>query len=231
MNKRIFSFIFARGGSKGIPKKNLLKIDGTPLLGHSINMAKSIGSVEKIFVSTDCDEIAIIGEQYGAEIIKRPKNLARDETPEWLAWKHAINSVSEKYGNFDIFLSLPTTSPLRKDIDVSNCLKKIIQPKVDAVITICESNRSPWFNMVTKENEKLNLLIDNNQVFRRQDSPKSFDITTVAYALKTDFIRVSDNIWQGNVFGVEIPLERSIDIDNFLDYKIANFLFHNNKSQ
>ena len=84
--------------------------------------------------------------------------------------------------------------------------------------------------MVTKENEKLNLLIDNNQVFRRQDSPKSFDITTVAYALKTDFIRVSDNIWQGNVFGVEIPLERSIDIDNFLDYKIANFLFHNNKS-
>ncbi len=227
MNKRIFSFVFARGGSKGIPKKNLLMIDGIPLLGHSIKMSKSIGAVEKTFVSTDCNEIARIGQEYGAEIIKRPKELAKDDSPEWLSWKHAVNFATKVHGDFDIFLSLPTTSPLREYLDIYNCLEKITEPNVDSVITICKSNRSPWFNMVSKKNELLKLLIKDKKIFRRQDVPKSYDITTVAYVLKTDFIRNANNIWEGNVCGVEVPQERSIDIDNYLDYKIANFLFHN----
>jgi len=230
VNNRIFSFVFARGGSKGIPKKNLLEIDGIPLVGHSINMSKSINNVERTFLSTDCDQIANAGEKYGAEIIKRPKNLAEDDSPEWLAWIHAINFAKLAYGDFDVFLSLPTTSPLRATIDVKNCLEKITHPNIDAVITICESNRSPWFNMVKKDNEKLSLLISENKIYRRQDSPISYDITTLAYVLKTDFIRVANNIWEGNVVGVEIPRERSIDIDNYLDYEIANYLYHNKLS-
>lgn len=228
MKNRIFSFIFARGGSKGIHKKNLLPLGGISLLGHSIQISKSLKRIEKIFVSTDCDEIAEEGFKYGAEIIKRPKSLSLDNSPEWDAWEHAVNYAFQKYGKFQIFLSLPTTSPLRNSEDVQNCINAIENSNAQSVITICESQRSPWFNMVSLKKNRASLLIEGEKVFRRQDAPKCFDITTVAYVIKTDFLIKSKSIWDGEVLGVEIPLERSIDIDNHLDYKIANLLFKEN---
>ena len=119
--KRIFAFIFARGGSKGLINKNILPIGGVPLVGRSINIAKEIENIEKIFLSTDSNEIADIGSSFGAEIIPRPDYLSQDNSPEWEAWRHAINVVKDKYGSFDIFLSLPATSPLREIEDVQRC--------------------------------------------------------------------------------------------------------------
>ncbi len=225
MNKRIFSFVFARGGSKGIPKKNLIKIGGISLLAHSINIAKSAKNIEKIFVSTDCNDISAEGIKYGAEIIERPKELALDSSPEWKAWQHAVKYVFDKYGIFDIFLSLPATSPLRKLEDINNCLEAFDSPKTKSVITITEANRSPWFNMVIKEDKNVKLLIEGQKIIRRQDSPKSYDITTVAYALKPQFILDNKSIWDDKVIGIEVPKERSIDIDTYLDYRIADFLY------
>lgn len=228
MNDRIFSFIFARGGSKGIPKKNLLNLGGISLLAHSIKISKSLQSIEKTFVSTDCNEIANEGLKYGAEIIKRPKSLSLDTSPEWDAWEHAVNYASLKYGKFQIFLSLPTTSPLRNLEDIQNCINAIKKNNVHSVITICEAQRSPWFNMVSIKKSRASLLMKGQKINRRQDAPNVFDITTVAYALKTDFLVKSKSIWDGEVYGVKIPLERSIDIDNYLDYKIANWIFEEN---
>ena len=228
MKNRIFSFIFARGGSKGIPKKNLLPLGGMSLLGHSIEISKSLKDIEKIFVSTDCDEIAKEAYKYGAEIIKRPVELALDNSPEWEAWEHAVNYASKKYGKFQIFLSLPTTSPLRNSRDIENCINAINTSNAQSVITICKSQRSPWFNMVSLNENKARLLVEGENVFRRQDAPDCFDITTVAYVVKTDFLIKAKSIWDGEVCGVEIPLERAIDIDNYLDYKIANFIFNEN---
>ena len=225
MKNRIFSFIFARGGSKGIPKKNLLPLGGISLIGHSIQISKSIKNIEKTFVSTDCDEIAKEAYKYGAEIIKRPIELALDNSPEWEAWDHAVNYAFTKYGKFQIFLSLPTTSPLRNAEDIENCINAIETSNAQSVITICKSQRSPWFNMVSLKENKAKLLIEGGNIFRRQDAPVCFDITTVAYLVKTDFLIRSKSIWDGEVYGVEIPLERSIDIDNYLDYKIAKLFF------
>ena len=87
---KIFAFIFARGGSKGIPGKNIRNLGGKPLLAHSILMAQSIDKISRVFVSTDDQEIADIGAEYGAEIIERPPELAQDDSSEWLAWLHAI---------------------------------------------------------------------------------------------------------------------------------------------
>ena len=113
MKEKIFCFIFARGGSKGIPKKNILPIAGLPLLVHSINLAKSLSEVDKIFVSTDCEEISKIAKHQNVQVIKRPFELAQDDSSEWEAWQHAIKYVQSNYEKFDKFLSLPTTAPLR----------------------------------------------------------------------------------------------------------------------
>ena len=119
---RTFAFVFARGGSKGIPRKNLHLLDGKPLLVWSIELGQSLPEMERVFVSTDDDEIAEVANVFGAEVIPRPAELAQDTSLEWLAWQHAINSVQARYGLFDRFFSLPTTAPLRSQEDVRKYL-------------------------------------------------------------------------------------------------------------
>lgn len=218
------AFIFARGGSKGLPRKNILPIAGHPLLVHGIIVAQQLHNIDGIYVSTDCDEIADIAKCAGAQVIKRPAELASDNAPEWLAWQHAIKIVEERSGQFDRFLSLPPTAPLRSRDDVDKCLNALL-PDVDIVITMSSARRSPWFNMVKKETDnRVKILLENNYISRRQDSPECFDITTVAYAAKTSFILNSKRIWDGRVVGVEIPADRAFDIDTPLDFAIAKFV-------
>ena len=225
---KTIAFIFGRGGSKGLKNKNLLTLGEKPLIAHGIDLAKEIKEIDKIFVSTDSDEIANIGMKYGAEIIKRPNELATDNSPEWLSWQHAIKFFNKKYGKFNKFISLPPTAPLRSTDDVQRSLDALTG-KVDIVLTMSKSNRNPWFNMVTcGKNSNLSLINENNIINRRQDAPKCFDICTVAYVSRPDFIIKKKSIWDGIVKGIEIPIERSIDIDNKFDFEIAEFLINKN---
>ena len=217
-------FIFARGGSKGLPRKNVLPIGGIPLIVHSIHTAKALSDIEGIFVSTDCQEIASIATAAGAEIINRPKELASDTASEWLAWQHAIRWVQAKYGDFDCFLSLPPTAPCRCVSDVKRCLNAL-NPDVDLVLTMTPSHRNPWFNMVIEDSEGcLELVKSDATIDRRQDAPSCFDIATVAYAAHPTYILNSSSLWEGKVCGVQIKSEHAIDIDNHIDYAIARFL-------
>jgi N-acylneuraminate cytidylyltransferase len=221
---KTFAFIFARGGSKGLPRKNILNLGGIPLVAHSILIAKKIPAISRIFVSTDDQEIAAVATKYGAEVIDRPKELAKDETPEWLAWRHAIEWLVAKGVNFDRFISLPATSPLRNIDDINRCFGQL-DDETDIVVTITETSRSPFFNMVRKENGYVKLLVDVEESYsRRQDVPEAFDMTTVAYVARTEFIIQNDSIFQGKVKSVLIPSERSIDIDTKFDFDIAEML-------
>ena len=221
---KVFAFIFARGGSKGLPRKNILELGGKPLISHSINLAREHEKIEKVFVSTDCDEIAEVARMDGANIIKRPAELSTDNAPEWLAWQHAIKEVINDGDTFDIFLSLPPTAPLRNCVDIDNCLSMMKHNK-DAVITMTAAQRNPWFNMVSKTNEgNVSLVNKGMDIKHRQTAPQCFDMTTVAYAAKINYVLGSKNIWEGNVAGVEIPNERALDIDTLLDFEIASFL-------
>ena len=225
----VFAFIFARGGSKGLPRKNVLQLNGIPLISHSINLAKTHSKIRKVFVSTDCEEIEYIAKTNGASIIKRPKELATDSASEWLAWQHAVKAVIELGEDFDVFLSLPPTAPLRNSVDIDNCLSAI-KPGIDAVITMSEAHRNPWFNMVSKTQEGIVKLVNTGRdIKRRQDAPQCFDITTVAYAAQIKYIQNANNIWEGRVAGVEVPIERSIDIDTLLDFEFADFLLRKQK--
>ncbi len=223
--KKIYSFIFARGGSKGLPNKNIKRLVNKPLLAHSISIAKSISRVSKVFVSSDSKKISKIAHEYGAEFIPRPVELADDESPEWLSWQHAVKWVESRFGKFDRFLSLPCTSPLRIVDDVDKCLDAL-DKESEMIITMTEANRSPWFNMVSVNSEKyVNVILkDSNQIYCRQKAPVVFDMTTVAYVTRPDFIIKNNSIWDGRVRGVIIPKERSIDIDDAFDFSIAEYL-------
>ena len=227
------ALICARGGSKGLPGKNIKPLKGVPLIGHAINLAKTIDKISRIIVSTDSNEIASVAIEYGAEVpFMRPKQLALDNSPEWLVWRHAISYLEkekEKKEKINGIIILPTTAPLRNKKDINNCIDKFENSDVDSVITVTQSHRNPYFNMVEVDKKGLSSIVidDSNSVIRRQDAPTVYDMTTVAYVLKTDFINKFNGIFEGKVGSVLIPPVRSIDIDTELDFKIANFLINN----
>ncbi len=228
---KTYAFIFARGGSKGVPRKNIRELNNKPLIEYSIEVAKEIDEISSIFVSTDDVEIANIAKKLGVEVIPRPKELAQDNSPEWLAWKHAVQWVYKSKGEFDKFVSLPTTSPLRNDKDVKGAIN-LLKGETDIVITITDTTRSPFFNMVKVDNDNYaKLLVESDNIFtRRQDAPKAFDMTTVAYVSSPEFILRNNNLFDGRVKAYKVPNERAIDIDTELDFSIAEFLIKEGKN-
>lgn len=223
-----FAIIFARGGSKGLPNKNIRIFNGKPLIAHSIEQALKINEVSRVIVSTDCPNIQKIAKDYGAESpFLRPKNLADDSSPEWLSWQHVLVYLRDVEQDLpEIFISLPAVAPLRSFQDIQMCLDMFNDQDCDAVVTMTESTNSPYFNMVTRDDDGHITLLANSaeEHFRRQDVPKTFDLTTVAYVMSSAFVLNNKSIFSGRVKAVEIPAERAIDIDNLLDFEIAEFL-------
>ena len=225
---RTIAFIFARGGSKGLPKKNTRLLGGIPLIGHSILLAQKIKEIDQIYVSTESQEIKEIALSYNAKIIDRPHELAEDDSSEWLAWRHAVNWLRNKNIIFDCFLSLPTTSPLRSIEDVISCIE-LFKKGSEMVISVTKSNRNPSFNMVYRDEEGISKLAKDGSYTRRQDAPEIYDITTVAYVTSPENIIINDNIFSGDTNSVIIPKERAIDIDDEIDFLIAETLYERNK--
>ena len=220
---RNFAFIFARGGSKGLPGKNIKPLAGKPLLQYSIDTALASDLIEQVFVSTDDQAIAQVAIEGGAILIKRPAELATDQSPEWLSWRHAVEWATEHYGSFDGFVSLPATSPLRSQEDVEAAILKRQAETADICIAVTPASRSPYFNMV-KYNEVGFVELVNQpegEVSRRQDAPKVFDITTVVYATTPEFVLNNYGLFSGKVASVEVPKARAVDIDDIYDFRLA----------
>jgi N-acylneuraminate cytidylyltransferase len=224
---KYIALICARGGSKGLPGKNIKSLDGTPLIGWSINIAKKIDRISRIIVSTDSKKIAKIATEHGAEVpFIRPADLAADDSPEWLVWRHAVNHMENQGEKIDGIVVLPVTAPLRSVEDINNCIDLFEKGGVDSVITVSEASRSPYFNMIINDNNGYSsLAIQSDEVItRRQDTPDVFDMTTVAYVVDVDFIKKFSGIFEGRVKSITIPTERSIDIDNIYDFKFAELI-------
>jgi len=227
--RNIFCFIFARGGSKGVPRKNIRNLRGKPLIAYAIETGLSSDLIDRVFVSTDDLEIAEVAKNYGVEVpFIRPGDLARDDSPEWPAWQHAIREINNRrdFEKMDIFVVLPTTAPLRNVGDVDACINGFIISETDVVITVKNAARHPSFNMVSlDEDNYANLVMPVKKVVhRRQDAPSVYDMTTVAYVSRPDFILNSSSLFEGRVTAVKIPDERSLDIDTDLDFEFAEFL-------
>ena len=224
MKKKIKIFIFARKNSRGIKNKNLVKLKSKSLLFYSINIAKKIVKKENIYISSDNQKLEKFALKYGINFIQRPKYLATSNSPEYLSWKHAINELKNKNINFDIFVSLPTTSPLRNKTDVLKTINKL-NKKIDIVLTATKSSRNPYFNIVEKKkNGFYDVVTKKKNIFRRQDAPTTYDLNTVAFVSTPKYILNSKSIFDGRVQVNCTPLERSIDIDDKFDLKIAEKL-------
>lgn len=226
---KVAAFIFARGGSKGLPKKNVLKFGNKPLIAWSIEQAIAVKEIEQVIVSTDSIEIADVARQYGADVpFMRPGDLATDDSPEWLSWQHALNYLLESRGELpEIMVSLPATAPLRHSSDISNCISEYKKGNADAVITITDAHRSPYFNMVKIDDGAVSLVNPPQTYFiRRQDVPIVYDMTTVCYVLNPKFVMTHNSIFEGKIKAVHVPPERAIDIDTSIDFHIAESLLN-----
>lgn len=222
------AFIFARGGSKGLPGKNVRLFGGIPLIAWSISQAKAVDRINRVIVSTDSTEIAETALKFGAEVpFIRPEELARDDSPEWLAWRHAIKYLQENDGKLpDIMVSVPATAPLRLPIDIENCLNEYEKGGADMIITVTDAHRSPYFNMVKKNDDgTVGLIIPPESIItRRQDAPMVYDMATVAYVANPKFVMNNNATFEGRVRAVHVPADRAIDIDTLLDFQIAEYL-------
>jgi CMP-N-acetylneuraminic acid synthetase len=230
---RTFAFVFARGGSKGLPGKNIRPLLGKPLLGYAIELAKSLDDIEQVFVSTDDKEIAEVAIAYGAMVIDRPSELASDTSAEFLSWRHAVTWVEQQYGVFDRFISLPATAPLRSKDDVRAAMLKLHQTNADICVSMSPAERSPFFNMVRQLPDGLVeiALKSDGEVIRRQDAPVLFDLTTVVYVTTPAYIHHSDGVLSGKVAAVEIPKQRAVDIDDIYDFLVAETLLKHSLEQ
>ena len=222
------AFIFARGGSKGLPGKNVRPLCGKPMIAWSIEHAKAVKRIHRIIVSTDSEEIAAVARQYGAETpFMRPDELARDDSPEWLAWRHALSYLQESEGTLpEAMVSVPATAPLRIPEDIERCLDDFSQGGADVVVTVSEAHRSPYFNMVKRNVDgTVGLVIPpTTNVTRRQDAPAVFDMATVAYVVRPEFVLTCNALFEGRVRAITVPAERAIDIDTLLDFQTAECL-------
>lgn len=224
----ITAFIFARGGSKGLPGKNIRPLAGKPLIGWAVEQALAVPQIERVIVSTDSQEIAETAKKFGAQVpFIRPANLANDTAAEIDAWQHALNYLLANEGKLpDIFVSVPTTAPLRQPKDIMACLEVYESNDVDLVVTVSRAHRNPWFNMVSIDSDNNVSIVNNTDatITRRQDTPEVYDVTTVAYVARPEYILKGVPLFSGRVRACKVPAERAIDIDTLHDFEIAEFL-------
>jgi N-acylneuraminate cytidylyltransferase len=221
------AFIFARGGSKGVPRKNIRLLHGKPLIAHSILLAQRCPSIRRIIVSTEDAEIAAVARQFGAEVpFMRPAELASDTADEHLAWQHATRQIFGEVPSADApcFVSLPATCPFRAVEDVEACLARL-QEGFDAVATVTPADSNPYFTMVTLNPDgSLAPLMPGARYARRQDAPAVYDLTAVAFVTRPSYILKTANFYAGKVGVVVVPPERALDIDTPHDFAMAEAL-------
>lgn len=224
--------ICARGGSKGLPGKNIKMLAGKPMIVHSIEQALHCEKIDRVFVSTDCERIASIARSAGAEVpFIRPAELSCSKSGKLDVIAHLVSYLNEHNVDFDTLVDLDPTSPLREVSDIENCLD-MLSGSVDAVITGYPSDKNPYFNMVEKEAHSSNVKLVkplDKPVLGRQSAPIVYSMNASIYVWHKNTI--NKGLWGGNTHLYEMPRERSVDVDSLLDFKLVELLIEERRSQ
>jgi CMP-N,N'-diacetyllegionaminic acid synthase len=227
MNKKhnIVAIIPARGGSKGIPRKNIKLLCGKPLIAYSIQAALESRLIQRIIVSTEDKEILKIATEYKAEVIKRPLKLALDSTPSLPVFQHVIKHLEEKENYIaDIIVILQPTSPLRIAADIDDAVQKFLNIKCDSVVSVCETEHPPHW-MYTLQHDKLKPLIkEGERILRRQDAPKIYRLNGAIYVTDKNTVMDQKSVMGNDIRGYIMPSDRSVDIDTQIDFDLAEVL-------
>ena len=223
----MIAIIPARGGSKGIPRKNIKLLEGKPLIAYTIEAALQAKSVNRVIVSTEDQEIAKIAKKYGGEIpFMRPKELATDTSSAPDVYIYVIKQL-EKILNKKIesFIALLPTSPLRTGRDIDRAVEIFLEKKADSVISVNEAPHPPSWFLKLNENGVLTNFFNKPMIMKnRQEEPKAFIPNGAIYVLNADVFRNKRTYYTNKTYAYILPPERSIDIDDNIDFALAEML-------
>lgn len=227
----ILCVIGARGGSEGVPGKNVRLLLGKPLIVWSIEQARATPEVDRVVVSTDSAGISEIAREAGAEVpFRRPEALAGAGVGKFQVWQHALDACAEYYSeDYECLVDLDCTNPLRDPSDISAAIARFraLRPTgTDAVFTVCPARKNPYFNLVEPDATGALRMSKSvgSMVLRRQDAPPVFEHVACIYVLAPEYLRTSNHLLDGHAVGIDIGAEKSFDIDSEFDFQLVEHL-------
>jgi CMP-N,N'-diacetyllegionaminic acid synthase len=227
-NKIITAIITARGGSKGLPRKNIRQLNGKPLIAYSILAARGCGTIDRCVVSTDDEEIAAISRKWGAEVLMRPPELAQDTSTSEDAVCHVIQSIKKIEPFPDMFVLLQPTSPLRNSKHLFDCVTAFNPESFNSAISITETEHHP-FKSLRCDNNSLEPLFELKYLGApRQQLPKIFRPNGAIYLAKTDLFLARKTFFIEPVMPFFMDARASVDIDADIDLIVAETLLKKN---
>lgn len=224
----VLAIIPARGGSKGVPKKNIRPLAGKPLIAHSIEQAKESKYISRVIVSTESEEIAEIARGWNAEVIKRPEELARDETPIIDVIMHLLDYLrkEEKYIP-DIVVLLQPTSPLRKCKDIDNAIELFLNNQnCLSLISVTEFDHPPFWALKIENGYLSPMFHERYLKIRRQDLPKAYRPNGAIAISTPEVLYRYKTFYTPRTIAYIMSPERSVDIDTEFDFLLAEFLIN-----
>lgn len=227
----ILATICCRGGSKGVPAKNIRDLKGKPLIAYTIEAAKGSSLINELIISTDDERIANIATQYGASVpFLRPAELASDTASKWHVFIHAVETYEKLSGQtVDYLVDLDVTVPLKTSKDIDGAIELALSdPSADVVITGYEPERNPYFNMMEVDKNGYAEIVKKGEkpIVRRQDAPAVYSLTPAAYVVKKSALYEFEHWSKAKCKIHPIPRERAVDIDTEIDFKIVEFLMN-----
>ena len=223
----MIAIIPARKGSKGLPGKNILNLDGKPLISHSISAALESKLITRVIVSTDDETIATISEEFGAEVpFMRPNELASDNAKVIDSYLYTIDRIqADQNVKISSFVALLPTSPLRNATDIDNAIEIFNLQNADSVISVTYPEvPAEWHIKINKRGIIENYIPDKHSLKNRQDFESSYIPNGAIYVFNVDKLRVNRIYYMDNTFPYIMPKNRSIDIDEMFDFNLAKLL-------
>lgn len=225
----VVASVCARGGSKGVPRKNLRLMAGKPLLAHTVLQAQQCSRIQQIVGSTDDPEIAATMRQYGVDVSGlRPRELATDSANKWNVFRHIVSAYEKKQASrrIDVLADLDTGAVLRTPEDIDACVQTLLNSDADVCVTAYEADHNPYYNMV--ECDRLGraqvCMPRSPAVVNRQQAPSVYNLSPAIFAIKREALWKFDHWSEAKMCLCVIPRERAVDIDTEFDFKLVEFL-------
>jgi N-acylneuraminate cytidylyltransferase/CMP-N,N'-diacetyllegionaminic acid synthase len=224
--KRILALIPARGGSKGLKRKNIRLLSGRPLVAWAIEQAKGSGYIDRIVVTTDDSRIAAVSRRYGADVpFMRPRKLATDSSRGMDVILHALDRVEGSGDKYDVFIYLQPTSPLRSSKDCDKAIELFFSKKAKAVISVCKCEHLPLQANTLPWDGNMKDFLDPSVVNKnRQEFPEFYRMNGAIFMADCGYIRKGHNFFGNKTFAYVMPKERSVDINDDMDLEFAKFM-------
>lgn len=221
--KSVLAIIPARGGSKGVPRKNIRRVAGKPLIAWSIEAAKQSKYIDRLILSSENEEIIAVAEEWGCEVpFVRPIELSGDEVPGMEPVLHALKALPVKY---DYVVVLQPTSPLRTVRDIDGCIGRCARRAANACVSVVEPDKSPYWAYTLDAEGRMQPLVDTGElIFQRQDLPKTYVLNGAVYVANCEWLLKTKSFVTAETLAYPMDRVNSIDIDTELDLKFAEML-------